>query len=242
MQKEFLVQKLISSLDLTSLNQSDTEKDITSLCQKAQTVYEKVSAVCVYPQFISLAKNLLKNTGISIATVINFPQGNSDISAIKTQLLNSINFGADEIDAVFPYHDFLCGNIEICKTFLDTLTQNKIGKKIKIILESGAFIEQQKLQQACSLCLKYDIDFLKTSTGKTPVSATPQAAETIINAIKSASANVGIKVSGGIKTFDQAAQYYNIIKTTMGENWISPQHFRIGASSLLDNLLQEAKG
>ena len=242
MPKNDLAKKLISNLDLTSLNLSDTEKDITDLCQKAQTTFGNVRAVCVYPKFITLAKNSLKNTGISTATVINFPQGNSDIISIKEQFSDSINYGADEIDAVFPYHDFLKNNIDICKTFLETLTQNKHGKKIKIILESGAFSEQETLNQACLLCLNYDIDFLKTSTGKTAVSATPEAAETIINSIKSISANVGIKVSGGIKTYPQAEQYYNIAENTMGKDWATPQHFRIGASSLLNNLLQEAKG
>ena len=242
MQKSSLATKLIGNLDLTSLNLSDTNETIISLCQNAQTPYGNVRAVCVYPQFITLAKNSLKNTDISVATVINFPQGRSDIISLKEQLLNSINCGADEIDAVFPYHDFLKNNIDICKTFLETLTQNKADKKIKIILESGAFTDQKILNQACLLCLKYDIDFLKTSTGKTAISATPEAVKTIIDSIKSTSANVGIKISGGIKTFNQAEQYYNIIKTVMNENWITPEHFRIGASSLLNNLIQEIKG
>lgn len=242
MQKKLLAQKLIGNLDLTSLNSSDTEKDITSLCQKAQTTFGNTAAVCVYQQFTSLAKSLLKNTPISVATVINFPHGSSDISSTKDELLACVNNGADEIDAVFPYQDFLHENIDICKTFLETLTQNKNRKKIKIILESGAFSDQKTLAQACLLCLQYDIDFLKTSTGKTSVSATPEAVKTIIDSIKSTSSNVGIKVSGGIKTFAQAEQYYNIIKNSMGESWLTPQHFRIGASSLLDNLIQEVKG
>ncbi|MBP5398999.1 MAG: deoxyribose-phosphate aldolase [Alphaproteobacteria bacterium] len=242
MQKAILAKKLISNLDLTSLNLSDSKEDIISLCEKAKTPFGNVCAVCVYPQFIPLAKNLLKNTNIAVATVINFPQGSSDIISIREQFINSINYGADEIDAVFPYRDFLENNIDICRTFLETLTQNKADKKIKIILESGAFKHQELLMQACLLCLKYDIDFLKTSTGKTEVSATPEAAKTIIDSIKSASKNVGIKISGGIKTFEQSEQYYNIIQNAMGENWITPQHFRIGASSLLNNLIQEAKG
>lgn len=242
MQKAILAKKLIGNLDLTSLNLSDTEENIISLCKKAQTPFGNTCAVCVYPQFITLAKNSLKNTDIAVATVINFPQGNSDITSIKEQLLKAINCGADEIDAVFPYQDFLHGNIDICKKFLETLTQNKHERKIKIILESGAFTNQELLAQACLLCLKYNIDFLKTSTGKTTTSATPEAVKTIVDTIKSTSKNIGIKVSGGIKTFTQAEQYYNILQTSMEESWITPQHFRIGASSLLDNLIQEAKG
>ena len=238
MQKSALAKKLITNMDLTSLNLDDTEKEITSLCQKAQTPYGNVRAVCVYSQFVTLAKDSLKNTGISVATVINFPQGGSDIASTKEQLSNAANHGAEEIDAVFPYNDFLGGNIDICKKFLETITKDKENKKIKVILESGAYKNAEQLKSACLLCLDYDIDFLKTSTGKTSVSATPEAAAIILNCIKEKNQSVGFKASGGIKTFEQSATYYDLCRQIVGENWPTPEHFRIGASSLLNNLLQ----
>ncbi|MBO7556428.1 MAG: deoxyribose-phosphate aldolase [Alphaproteobacteria bacterium] len=241
MQKSSLAKCLITNLDLTSLNLSDTETEIISLCQKAKTPCGNVRAVCVYPQFVSLAKDLLTNTGISVATVINFPQGGSDIASIKEQLSNAAKHGADEIDAVFPYNDFFNGNIDICKKFLETITQNKENRKIKVILESGAYKNAEQLKSACLLCLDYDIDFLKTSTGKTSVSATPEAAGTILSCIKEKNQNVGFKASGGIKTFEQSAIYYDLCQQILGEKWPTPEHFRIGASSLLNNLLQTIK-
>ena len=241
MQNALLAKKLIGNMDLTSLNLSDTKSEITALCQKAQTPYGNVCAVCVYPQFIALAKDLLKNTDISVATVINFPQATSSLQNIKAEFDQSVSHGADEIDAVFPYHNFLQENFDFCKKFLETITKGKQNKKIKIILESGAFEDTKKLKSACELCMDYDIDFLKTSTGKTSVSATPEAATTILTCIKEKNKNIGFKASGGIKTFEQAAQYHNISQQVLGENWPTKEHFRIGASSLLDNLLQTIK-
>lgn len=236
-----LAQKIISCLDLTSLNINDNENNISQLCKKAVTPYGNVAAICVYQKFISLVQKFLDGTDIKIATVVNFPEGGTDIKNINTEIKKAVAFGADEIDAVFPYQKFLEGNTDICRYFMDNVVNNANGKKIKIIMESGAFPHVSQLKEACGLCLEYDINFLKTSTGKTEVSATPDTANAMLEVIHETPRNVGFKASGGIKTFEQARQYYILAQTIMGEDWPNPQHFRIGASSVLDNLIQVIK-
>lgn len=236
-----MAQKLISCLDLTSLNKNDNETNITKLCQKALTPYGKAAAVCIYPKFIPLVQTLLEGSDIKIATVVNFPEGGTDLAAITSEIKKAVAFGADEIDAVFPYHDFINGNSDICRKFMETVCKESGGHTIKIILESGAFPHISMLKDACRLCLEYNINFLKTSTGKTKVSATVEAANAILEVIRETPRNVGFKASGGIKTFEQARQYFILSQSILDENWPVPQHFRIGASSLLDDLIKTIK-
>ena len=230
-----LAQALVSNLDLTSLSKNDNETSISDLCDRAITPCGRVAAICVYAKFIPLVQKLAN--GIKIATVVNFPQGGTDIEAAVAETKKAIAFGADEIDAVFPYHAFLDGKIEVCRDFLTAITKTTSPRKLKIILESGAFPNTRTLQDACRLCLEYNINFLKTSTGKTEVSATVDAANAILEVIHETPRNVGFKASGGIKTFEQARQYYILAQSIMGEDWPNPEHFRIGASSLLDDLI-----
>lgn len=230
---------LIRSLDLTSLNPGDNEASITALCQRARTPAGNVAAVCVYPKFVILAKRLLKESGIKVATVVNFPQGNADLDLLKTEVTNALYYGADEIDTVFPYHEFLNGNTEFCEQYVKTASQ-LCGKKIplKIIIESGELKYSSQIAKASRICIASGANFIKTSTGKTEVSATPEAANIILETIASGRRNVGFKASGGIKTIADAKKYLILANAIMGYKWISPKNFRIGASSLLDNLLE----
>lgn len=236
-----MAQKLISCLDLTSLNKNDNETSITKLCQKAQTAYGKVAAVCVYTKFIPQVQTLLEGSGIKIATVVNFPEGGTDLKTLTEEIKKAVAFNADEIDAVLPYHEFINGNTEICRRFMDTVCKESNGRTIKIILESGAFPHISMLKDACRLCLEYNINFLKTSTGKTEISATVDAANAILEVIRETPRNVGFKASGGIKTFEQARRYFVLSQSILDENWPTPQHFRIGASSLFDDLIKTIK-
>lgn len=236
-----MAQKLISCLDLTSLNKNDNETSITKLCQKAQTAYGKVAAVCVYTKFIPQVQTLLEGSGIKIATVVNFPEGGTDLKTLTEEIKKAVAFNADEIDAVLPYPEFINGNTEICRRFMDTVCKESNGRTIKIILESGAFPHISMLKDACRLCLEYNINFLKTSTGKTEISATVDAANAILEVIRETPRNVGFKASGGIKTFEQARRYFVLSQSILDENWPTPQHFRIGASSLFDDLIKTIK-
>ncbi len=233
---------LIACLDLTSLGNNDTEEDVINLCQRAQTPYGKTAAVCIWPKFVTLAKNILINTGIKIATVVNFPNGGDDLALLEIEITNALKSGADEIDAVFPYSEFLKGNITLCEEFLKTATKLCHKKALlKIILETGKLQSTANIISATKLCIANGANFIKTSTGKTDISATPEAANAILETIVSGRKNAGFKASGGIKTIDDAKKYLVLADSIMGYKWICPKNFRIGASSLLDNLLDVIK-
>lgn len=230
---------LIRLLDLTSLNIDDTENRIEKLCQKAQTPYGNTAAVCVYPKFVPLAKRMLQDTTIKVATVVNFPEGNFNLNRLKIEIDNAINAGANEIDAVFPYKKFLEKDYDSCAEFVESVSK-LCGKKHpnKIILETGVIQKSLLISEACQICIDNGANFIKTSTGKTDVSATPEAANTILENISMARRSMGFKASGGIKTIDDAKKYLVLANTIMGWKWITPHNFRIGASSLLDNLIE----
>lgn len=122
---------IIKCLDLTSLNPDDTEDEIIDLCRRAQTPYGNAAAVCICPKFVPLAKNLLTNTGIKTATVVNFPDGGDDLARLEIEITNALKYGADEIDAVLPYREFLKGNITLCEEFLHTAVK-LCGKKRRL--------------------------------------------------------------------------------------------------------------
>ncbi len=230
--------RLIGSLDLTSLSHDDTEEKIAALCAKAVTPYGTTAAVCVYPEWVPLARKLLKKTPVKVATVVNFPAGGNDFKLMKDEIKKGLSGGADEIDAVFPYRDFLAGNLDSCRRFLDII-QRECGKHTsKIILETGELNHVSTIAAAVKLCLEYDIDFIKTSTGKTPVSATVGAANIILETIRDSGRDVGFKASGGIREFEEARKYLILSEVILGADWPDPAHFRIGASSLLDDLIR----
>ena len=233
---------LIRCLDLTSLGDNDTEYKIIDLCHKAQTEYGNVAAVCVYPRFIEIAKQELKNSNIKIATVVNFPAGKNDISILEKEISVALNNGADEIDAVFPYKELLNKNSTACEEYVKT-AKKLCGKKhpLKLIIESGELKTSKKIELASKIGIENGADFIKTSTGKTETSATPEAANAILETIKKHKSKTGFKASGGIKTLEDAKQYMILAATIMGGKWVTPQNFRIGASSLLDDLINTIK-
>lgn len=232
--------ELIGLLDLTSLNKDDTETSISKLCQKAQTPYGNTAAVCIYPKFISLAKQKLQGTDIKIATVVNFPQGGNNFDILAQEVWYALSQEADEIDAVLPYRDFLAGNMNVVNDFFTTLLTQINPKKtpLKIIIESGELAHAGKIANATKLCIGKGASFVKTSTGKSKISATPEAANIILETIASGRRNVGFKASGGIKTTEDAKQYLTLANSIMGGKWINKKNLRIGASSLLDDLIQ----
>jgi len=234
-----LNKKLFSLIDLTSLNESDTDESITALCQKAVSPLGQVAAVCVFPRFVKLAKSLLP-ASVRIATVANFPSGNESLETVLDTITQALQDGADEIDVVLPYQRYLNGE------HADALAQVAACKKacgdklLKVILETGAFPDAQTIFQASKAALLAGADFVKTSTGKIATGATPEAARAMVMAIKEGSSQVnrvlGFKASGGVRTREQALIYYQLASELMNEAWISPQTFRIGASQLVGEL------
>ncbi|MBE6444819.1 MAG: deoxyribose-phosphate aldolase [Alphaproteobacteria bacterium] len=228
---------IIRSLDLTSLNHNDTTETIIDLCKKAETNVGNTAAVCVYPEFISTA---IKHApqGTKIATVVNFPEGGTDLKSIEKEIKKAIKLGADEIDAVLPYRSLISGNEKICNEFLQMCRTACENKTLKIIIESGELKSTSLIKRATQMCINAKVDFVKTSTGKTQTSATPEAANAILETIKASGEKVGFKASGGIKTTEDAKKYLTLANTILGPTYATPSLFRIGASSVLSDLLK----
>lgn len=225
-------------LDLTSLNDYDTAADVTALCARAQTPYGFVAAVCIWPQFVSLARSLLPSQ-IMVAAVANFPSGEMDVARTLEEVKSIVAAGADEVDVVFPYRALQLGQTRACANFL---AQIRIGcgprTALKVIIESGELNNPAHIVRATRLAIAAGADFVKTSTGKTPVSATPEAASVMLGEISRAvGRSVGFKSSGGIRTVADAQTYISLTTEQLGPQAIVPDRFRIGASSILNDIL-----
>jgi deoxyribose-phosphate aldolase len=233
-------QQLIACIDLTSLNTDDTVEKINALCAKAKTPLGNVAAVCVYPQFVSLAWQNLMHTPIKVATVANFPQGTDDIHKVSETIQQAILDGAVEIDVVVPYHAYAQHDTTAVSTFVSHCKMlcgtNAI---LKTILECSA-LDEKIVMQASNDAISAGADFLKTSTGKIPIGATIEKATIMLQAIKHANRPIGFKASGGIRTIEQAKSYAALYQQILGEQTITSERFRLGASTLLDTILEQA--
>lgn len=231
------IKQFLSCIDLTSLNDNDSLDSITALC--TQAIKHAVAAVCIYPQFVSHAWQQLINTSIKIATVANFPHGTSPFTDVAQTIQQALLDGADEIDIVIPYHLYKTHNQQDVREFIQQC-KFYCNKKLvlKIILETGA-LSPGNIQQACEDAIAGGADFIKTSSGKISIGATEEAARIILSTIKSSAQKIGFKVSGGIRSVEQAQLYANLAKDYLGEAAINPIQFRIGASSLVDKLVEK---
>ncbi len=227
---------IIPLIDLTRLEKDNDEQAIIDLCQKAQTPKGYVAAICVYPEFIQTVKTHKPNKKINIATVVNFPDGKADVVEVVQAIEQAIISGADEIDVVLPYHRILAGEYLPVLSFLEACKKACGDRTLKVILETGALKTQEHIEEACRIAIDAGTDFLKTSTGKIENGATLDAVATMLLTIRDYPC-VGLKVSGGVRTQEDAAKYIFLAQKVMGRYWTSPQYFRLGASSLLDNLL-----
>ncbi|AJQ93051.1 deoxyribose-phosphate aldolase [Gynuella sunshinyii] len=229
----------ISLMDLTSLNDNDTDDVIVRLCRAARTPAGNVAAVCVYPAFIKTARQELMGSDIKIATVTNFPHGSNNIEASVQETLQAVADGADEIDIVFPYQSLIAGDAgigaELVKAHREACADHAA---LKVIIESGVLEKPELIRRASEISIEAGADFIKTSTGKVHVNATPEAARIMMECIRASGRDVGFKAAGGVRTVEEAKIYLDSAVEIMGENWISARHFRFGASSLLNNLLQ----
>ena len=187
--------ELITSLtDLTSLTGTETEANIIALCEQAQTAYGQVAAVCVYPHYLAIAQPLLANTGIKLATVVNFPSGKIPLAASLATIAEAINNNADEIDLVLPYYLLIEQQYQKVTDYLQAVRQACKNQCLKVIIESGE-LNSEQIKTACELVIEAKADFIKTSTGKTKQGASLMAAEIILNSIKTQRSSAGIKVS-----------------------------------------------
>lgn len=235
--------RALAALDLTSLNEGDTPDDIAALCARARTPHGAAAAVCVYPEHVTTARRLLAGAAVRVATVVNFPDGAADPARAERETRRAIAAGAEEIDVVFPWRALIAGDgavgarvVSDCKAVLPP------GAQLKVILETGELKDTGLIRRASDIALAHGADFLKTSTGKVPVNATPEAARVMLQAIVDAKSGSGLKVAGGVRRVADAAVYFDLVDTMMGPDWASPVRFRIGASGLLDDVLAVLSG
>lgn len=238
---ENYAQRALEMMDLTSLTDSESADDIITLCQNAKSPKGNTAAICIFPRFIPLAKKTLAAQGtpnVKIATVTNFPHGNDDIDIAVAETKAAVAYGADEVDVVFPYQALMAGNkdvgyelVKACKLACGDQVQ------LKVIIESGELKTDELIILASEISIAAGADFIKTSTGKVPVNATPKTAELMLNVIKNKNTKVGFKPAGGVKSAEDAAVYLDLASDILGHGWASKANFRFGASSLLTNLL-----
>ncbi len=229
----------ISLLDLTSLNDDDTAATIDALCVKALTPAGPVAAVCVLPPFVQTAAEALDGTGVRVATVVNFPQGDDDPDGAARQTAALMDEGADEVDVVAPWRAHLAGDHEAVGRLVAACAAECPGH-LKVILETGshpADDDRAATRAMARAALEAGAVFLKTSTGKHGPGADPESVRLLLEAVRSAPGPAGVKVSGGVRTVADAEVYLALAEAVMGPAWVSPQTFRLGASGLLDALL-----
>ncbi|HKU66215.1 MAG TPA: deoxyribose-phosphate aldolase [Candidatus Baltobacteraceae bacterium] len=240
----------IACMDLTTLEGKDSEGRVRSLCAKAIRPaphlpdVPSVAAVCVYPSLVAIAKDALKGTAVKVASVATaFPSGLSSLEVRLADTRAAIESGADEIDMVIDRGAFLAGHHQ--QVFDEIVAVKSLCGPVhlKVILETGELGSYDNVRRASDLALEAGADVIKTSTGKVGTNATFPVAVTMCEAIRDharrTGRRAGLKVAGGVRTTKQALTYLVIIKETLGESWLTPDLFRIGASSLLDDLLMQ---
>jgi deoxyribose-phosphate aldolase len=231
--------RAIGLVDLTSLTGEEDEPTIEALCRRATR--HGVAAVCIYPRHLRLARGLLAGSGVRLAAVANFPHGGDDLAGTADEAAAAVAEGADEVDLVAPIAAIREGDVglvgelvQACRAAVNPST------RLKLILETGVLGEPALIAAAARAAVMAGIDFLKTSTGKTPTGATLEAAAILLAVIVEAGGRVGFKAAGGIRTTADAAAYLHLADTMLGTGWATADRFRLGASSLLDDLLRVA--
>ena len=243
---------LFNTIDLTTLKATDSQRSVAAFTERVNAFeaehpeLKNVAAICVYPNFAQVVRAVLDVSEVDIACVSgNFPASQGLETKIAETAL-AVKDGADEIDIVLNVGAFLDGDYEsVCDEIIEQ--KHSAGDSIlKVILETGALKSAQAIRDASVLSLYSDADFLKTSTGKEYPGATLEAAYVMAQCIKEyyekTGKRVGFKASGGVATTEEAVQYYTVIKTVLGEEWLDNHYFRIGASRLANNLLSDILG
>ncbi|WP_405630558.1 deoxyribose-phosphate aldolase [Pseudoalteromonas sp. Ld20] len=227
----------VQLMDLTSLNSNDSTAAIQALVASIKPNLGIPAAVCVYSEFVDDAKLALAERELSyvkVATVTNFPSGNSELSEVINETLIAIERGADEIDLVLPYQALIAGDeataLEYVRASKECCPEHV---QLKVIIESGELKTAQLITLATEIAIAGGADFVKTSTGKVAVNATLEAAEIILRTIKMSGKAVGFKAAGGVKTVVDASNYLQLGLNIMGKEYVNTSTFRFGASGLL---------
>jgi deoxyribose-phosphate aldolase len=240
----------IRSIDLTTLEGSDTPGKIVALSAKAvrpnplDDSIPSVAALCIYPQLVPTAVGQLKGTGVKVASVAGgFPAGLTPLDARLLEIRDVVDAGADEVDIVLNRSLFLSGQYERAFEELVAAREAAGETHLKVILETGELGTYDRIRQASMLAMAAGADFIKTSTGKISIGATLPTALCMMEAIREFADEtgraVGFKAAGGVRTSKIAIQYLTILHETLGPDWMTPGRFRIGASSLLNDVLMQ---
>jgi deoxyribose-phosphate aldolase len=248
-----LLMSILNLIDLTSLNTTDNKSHIIHFAGKVNSFSGRysnipnVAAICVYPNFVSVVKEKLTAKNIKIVAVAgSFPTSQTFRTIKVAESKMAIEAGADEIDIVIPVGEFLGNNFAMVADEIREIKESIGEKQLKVIVESGLLGDYELIFKASMIAMDAGADFVKTSTGKTPVSATPEAAFVMCQAISDfyseTGIRVGFKAAGGIVDPTDAINYYQIVNHCLGKEWLNNTLFRIGASRLANNILSEISG
>lgn len=250
---EDVYKTVLNCIDLTTLTSTDSPQSVANFTERVNAFdneypqYPNVAAICVYPNFVPVVRTVLDVTGVNIAAVSGaFPSSQTFIEVKVAETALAIEGGADEIDIVFNVGNYLDGDYEEVCDEISELKHSCRGGRLKVILETGALKSAENIKAASVLSLYAGADFLKTSTGKEYPGASLEAAYVMAQCIKEyyekTGTKVGFKASGGVRTTEDAVKYYTIIKEVLGDEWMNNEYFRIGASSLANNVLASLTG
>lgn len=245
-------QLVLNCIDLTTLEGSDTHQRVEELCQKASSFsklgnnFPNTAAVCVYPVFIQTAKKALEGKGINVACVAGaFPAGQSPIHVKVAEVKYAIAEGADEVDMVISRGSFLEGDYTKVYNEIAAIKEACGETHLKVILETGELMTPKNIYHASEIAIKAGADFIKTSTGKVPVNATPEAMYVMLLAIKThfdkTGVKIGIKPAGGIADAEGSLIYIKLVETILGKEWLNNKMLRFGASRLADKIVDKIK-
>ncbi len=249
---EAVYKTCFNCIDLTTLSVTDTKEQVATMTNKVNNFkanfpgLPNVGAICVYPALVPVVKERLQEE-IGIASVAaGFPASQTFIEVKIAETSMAVMEGASEIDIVIPVGKFLEGELDEMKEEIQEIKAACREAHLKVILETGALPDPNSIYKASILSIASGADFIKTSTGKIPEAATPEAAFVMCTAIKDwhekTGEKIGFKPAGGIVSTEDAVKYYTIVKSILGEEWLNNKLFRIGASRLANNLLTEITG
>lgn len=238
----------VATLDLTTLEGADTPGKVRHLCTKAvcpapeMPEIPSVAAVCVYPSLVAVAREALAGTGVKTASVASgFPAGQVSIEAKLRDTADAVAAGADEIDMVISREAFLAGDDTRVMREIAQIKDAASGAHLKVILETAELGSYDHVRHASLLAMQAEADFIKTSTGKASAGATPGVCLVMLEAIREYAHRtgriVGFKAAGGVSTSKAALHRLVLVKETLGDEWLTPSRLRIGASSVLNDLL-----
>jgi deoxyribose-phosphate aldolase len=249
--KLWALDQAIRMIDLTTLEGADTPGKVRAICAKARRPdpgdpdVPSVAAVCVYPDLVPTAVAALKGSGIHVASVATaFPSGRASLPVKIADTRDAVAAGADEIDMVIDRGAFLSGRYQLVFDEIVAIKEACGPAHLKVILETGELVTYDNVRRASWLAMLAGGDFIKTSTGKVAPAATLPVTLVMLEAVRdffeqSGTARIGVKAAGGIRTAKDAIKYLVLVKETVGDDWLTPDLFRIGASTLLNDLLMQ---